>query len=132
MINLDQIKRFLLLYFSKQFIYFLIAGGLSALLNFLWWTKFFKPLDPGIVKKKIFFLSVTSNFCLPIPIKQSLKKAIIAFIKLERDREIIAMYSLGLSLENIRKPIISFAIFIGCFYIILNFFISPFVYDIYN
>ena len=35
MINLDQIKSFLLLYFSKQFIYFLIAGGLSALLNFL-------------------------------------------------------------------------------------------------
>jgi len=34
MINLDQIKSFLLLYFSKQFIYFLIAGGLSALLNF--------------------------------------------------------------------------------------------------
>jgi len=32
--NLDQIKKFLLLYFSKQFIYFLIAGGLSAFLNF--------------------------------------------------------------------------------------------------
>ena len=34
MFNLNQIKSFLLLYFSKQFIYFLIAGGLSALLNF--------------------------------------------------------------------------------------------------
>tara|TARA_A100001015_G_C14468735_1_gene510836 strand:+ start:120 stop:548 length:429 start_codon:yes stop_codon:yes gene_type:complete len=34
MINLDNIKKFLLLYFSKQFIYFLIAGGLSAFLNF--------------------------------------------------------------------------------------------------
>ena len=35
MIPLDKIKAFILLYFSKQFVYFVIAGGLSALLNFL-------------------------------------------------------------------------------------------------
>ena len=35
MIPLDQIKAFILLFFSKQFVYFVIAGGLSALLNFL-------------------------------------------------------------------------------------------------
>lgn len=35
MTALDKIKAFVLLYFSKQFVYFIIAGGLSALLNFL-------------------------------------------------------------------------------------------------
>ena len=35
MVQLDKIKGFILLYFSKQFVYFVIAGGSSALLNFL-------------------------------------------------------------------------------------------------
>ena len=34
MVKLQTIKDFLLLYFTKQFVYFVIAGGSSALLNF--------------------------------------------------------------------------------------------------
>ena len=44
---------------------------------------------------------------------------LITFIKLERDREIIAIYSLGLSIDNIRKPIILFSLIIGGFYLFL-------------
>ena len=57
---------------------------------------------------------------------------LITFIKLERDREIIAIYSLGLSIDNLRKPIILFSIILGSFYLILNFYLSPLVYDIYK
>ena len=57
---------------------------------------------------------------------------IIAFIKFDRDKEIIAIFFLGLSINQIKKPIIFFAIFISIIYILLNYFISPIIYDIYK
>ena len=57
---------------------------------------------------------------------------VIAFIKLDRDKEIIALFSLGLSINEIKKPITYFLLIISIFYLILNFFLSPFVYDLYK
>lgn len=83
---------------------------------------------------KIFFLSIMLipniiNIIIPFIVLFGL---IITFIKLERDREIIAIYSLGLSLTNIKKPIILFSSIIGIFYLFLNFYLSPLIYDIYK
>ena len=57
---------------------------------------------------------------------------VIAFIKFDKDKEIVAIYSLGLSIKEIRKPILFFSILIIVFYLFLNFLISPLIYDIYK
>ena len=57
---------------------------------------------------------------------------VLAFIKLDRDKEIIAIYSLGLTLKEIKKPIILIIFFSIIIYISLNFIISPFTYNIYK
>ncbi len=57
---------------------------------------------------------------------------IIAFIKLDKDKEIIAIYSLGLSIDQIKKPIIFFSIIVSIIYISLNYFFSPIIYDVYK
>lgn len=57
---------------------------------------------------------------------------ILAFIKFDRDKEIIAIFSLGLSINQIKKPLIFFSLFITIIYILLNYLISPIIYDIYK
>ena len=57
---------------------------------------------------------------------------IITFIKLDKDKELIAIYSLGLSIKEIIKPLIIFSFLIILFYIFLNLIFSPYVYDIYK
>ena len=57
---------------------------------------------------------------------------LIALIKLDRDKEIIAIFSLGLNLKTIKFPIIYLSIFFSILYVFLNFFFSPFVYEHYK
>ena len=83
---------------------------------------------------EIFYLSLflipnLFNIILPFIIIFGL---LIAFIKLEKDKEIIAIYSLGLTINAIKKPFIIFSIFIAVLYIFLNLYLSPFIYDIYK
>ena len=57
---------------------------------------------------------------------------VLSFIKFDKDKEIIAIYSLGLSVNEIKKPfylLISLALI---FYFILNFIFSPYSYEIYK
>ena len=57
---------------------------------------------------------------------------VLSFIKLSKDNEIIAMYSIGLSINEIKKPIIiiiSITIIISLY---LSFIFSPFTYDLYK
>ena len=77
----------------------------------------------------IWLIPNLTNVTLPFVIIFGL---VLAFLKLDKDREIIAIYSLGLSLKEIRKPmilLISFSIFL---YLSLNFLISPITYNIYK
>ena len=57
---------------------------------------------------------------------------VLAFIKFERDKEIIAIYSLGLSTSEIKKPIIFILIICIGISFLLNFILSPYSYDIYK
>ena len=57
---------------------------------------------------------------------------VLAFIKFERDKEIIAIYSLGLSTSEIKKPIIFLLVICIGISFLLNFILSPFSYDIYK
>ena len=57
---------------------------------------------------------------------------VLAFIKFERDKEIIAIFSLGLSTSEIKKPLILILIICIGISFLLNFILSPYSYDIYK
>ena len=83
---------------------------------------------------KILYLSIylipnLTNVILPFIIIFGL---ILAFIKLDRDKEIIAVYSLGISINEIIKPIKYIGILFLLIYIFLNFFLSPLIYEKYK
>jgi len=54
---------------------------------------------------------------------------VIAFVKLDKDNEIIAIFSSGLSINQISKPFYFSAIIFILFFLLLNFFLSPIVYN---
>ena len=56
----------------------------------------------------------------------------LAFIKFDKDKELIAIYSLGLSVGVIKKPLYILLIIALTFYLLFNFFFSPFAYEIYK
>ena len=57
---------------------------------------------------------------------------VLAFVKFSKDKELVAIYSLGLSLKEITKPII-LLISLFCFIsLILNFILSPNTYSVYK
>ena len=53
----------------------------------------------------------------------------ITFIKLFKDREIITIFSLGLNIDVIRKPLFFFSFLIILLSIIFNFYLSPNIYE---
>ena len=57
---------------------------------------------------------------------------LLCFIKLHRDRELIAIYTLGLNENTLRKPIIIFTIIMTFIFILLSFYFSPNVYKKYK
>ena len=57
---------------------------------------------------------------------------ILCFIKLNKDKEIIAIVSLGLKLDPIKNSLVIFGIILSIVYSILNLYIAPKVYKIYK
>lgn len=57
---------------------------------------------------------------------------LLCFIKLNKDKELIAIFSLGLDLKPFKSSLIMFSLIILIFYSFLNFFISPKIYEIYK
>ncbi len=57
---------------------------------------------------------------------------LLCFVKLNRDKEIIAIYSLGLQLKPIKFSLILFSLIIVLIYLILNFYLSPKIYEQYK
>ncbi len=57
---------------------------------------------------------------------------IITFLKLDKDRELISIYSLGLNIKSITKPLIYFSSIILFLLICLNFYFSPKIYNEYK
>lgn len=56
----------------------------------------------------------------------------ITFIKLFKDREIISIYTLGLNINVIKKPLIIFSFLIILISIFFNFYFSPNIYERYK
>tara|TARA_Y200000002_G_scaffold379385_1_gene388550 strand:+ start:352 stop:1371 length:1020 start_codon:yes stop_codon:yes gene_type:complete len=57
---------------------------------------------------------------------------LFCFIKLNNDKEIIAIFTLGLQLKPIKSSLTIFSTMVAILYIFLNFYISPKVYEIYK
>ncbi len=57
---------------------------------------------------------------------------IITFVKLHKDRELISLYSLGLNIRSITKPLMFFSFFIISILIVFNFYVAPKVYKDYK
>ena len=77
----------------------------------------------------IWLIPNLTNVTLPFIIIFGL---VLAFVKLDKDREIIAIYSLGLTLNAIKKPLYLIVLLTSILYFFLSFFLSPFTYDIYK
>ncbi len=57
---------------------------------------------------------------------------LLCFIKLNKDKELIAIYSLGLEIQPIKYSIFIFTLLLIMFYSLLNFYISPKIYEQYK
>ena len=57
---------------------------------------------------------------------------LLCFIKLHKDREIVAIYTLGLQLKPFKYSLLVFSILISFLYILINFYISPIIYEKYK
>jgi len=57
---------------------------------------------------------------------------VLCFVKLNKDKELLAIYSSGLNYKVIKSPLIIFTLLLSFFYIFLNFYISPIIYDKYK
>ena len=57
---------------------------------------------------------------------------LLCFVKLNKDRELISIFTLGLQLKPIKYSLILFSTLILVLYIGLNFYISPKIYEIYK
>lgn len=57
---------------------------------------------------------------------------ILAFIKLDKDKELISMFSLGISITEIKKSLYIIIIILLIINITLNLFLSPYIYSKYK
>jgi len=57
---------------------------------------------------------------------------LLCFIKLNRDKELTAIYTLGLELKPIKYSFAFFSILIFIFYLLLNLYFSPIIYEKYK
>ena len=83
----------------------------------------------SILNLSFWLIPTLLNVTLPFIIILGL---VLDFIKFHRDNEIIAIFSLGLTLKEIRKPIILLSLLMIIFYFLLNFIFSPLTYGIYK
>ena len=82
-----------------------------------------------IINLSFFIIPNLINIIMPFIVIFGL---ILSFIKLNKDKELIAMYSLGLSVRQILKPICLITALFITLSMMLNLFISPYIYNIYK
>ncbi len=82
-----------------------------------------------IISLSTYIIPNLANITLPFILIFGL---LLTFIKLDKDKEIITIYSLGLSLKQITKPLLLTSVFFVIFYLLLNFFLSPLIYEKYK
>ena len=83
----------------------------------------------SILKLSTLLIPNLFNVTLPFILMFGL---ILAFIKLDRDKELISMFSLGISITEIKKSLYLIIIVLLIINITLNLFLSPYIYSKYK
>ena len=83
----------------------------------------------SIINLSVWLIPNLINITMPFVIVFGL---VLAFIKFDRDKELIAIYTLGLSINVIKKPLFLLLIIALATYLFINFFLSPFTYGVYK
>ncbi len=122
---------------NKYIFYEITKGFLLIFFIFLsiaWLLQFTRLISlTNLIQVDIFTIFYLSIFLIPNLITIIIPFVImfgltITFLKLHKDRELISLFSLGLHLKSIKKPLIIFTMIIVIFLIFFNFYISPNVY----
>tara|TARA_Y100000590_G_C15744455_1_gene1021476 strand:- start:1453 stop:2478 length:1026 start_codon:yes stop_codon:yes gene_type:complete len=115
------LKSFFLIFFIFIGISWLLQA--SRLLNLVTLHK--------IAIEKVFLLSINiiPNIITNIVPFIILFGLLLTCIKLYKDKEIVAAYTLGISVRNIIKPIIIYSLSVFSISLVLSFIISPYYYD---
>jgi len=82
-----------------------------------------------ILYLSLFLIPNLASIIMPFVIMFGL---IITFIKLHKDRELISIFTLGLNIKSILRPMIIFSLILLSLLIILNFYVSPKIYKNYK
>ncbi len=119
----------------------IIKGSLLIFFIFLsisWLLQFARLISlTNLIQVDIITILYLSIFLVPNLITIILPFVIIfglvvTFIKLHKDKEIISIYSLGLNISSILKPLLYFSGLILSILILFNFYLSPKIYKEYK
>jgi len=132
------------LYMNKinRYIFFEISKGCLLMffifLSIGWILQFTRLISlTNLIQVELFTIFYLSIFLVPNLITIIMPFVImfgliITFMKLHRDRELISIYSLGLNIKSITKPLIYFTLVNLLVLISFNFFLSPIIYKDYK
>ena len=118
------LKSFILIFFI-----FLSISWLLQLTRLLALTNLIQTDILNVIFLSLFLIPNLLTVIMPFIV---LFGIMLCFMKLYKDKEIIAIYSLGLQLKPIRYSLLLFSFLILIFYISINFYISPKVYEKYK
>ena len=131
--HFEKIKIYLFLQISKYFILilfiFLSVAWLLQITRLFTITNFLHIEVFDIFLLSIYLIPNLITVIIPFILIFGL---LLCFIKLNRDNELIAIFSLAQGLKAIKSPLITFCIIIISFFIVLNFYLAPKIYEIYK
>ena len=131
--NIEKIKIYLFLQISKYFILilfiFLSIAWLLQITRLFTITNFLHIEVFDIFLLSIYLIPNLITVIIPFILIFGL---LLCFIKLNRDNELIAVFSLAQDLKTIKSPLIIFCLIIISFFIVLNFYLAPKIYEIYK
>lgn len=126
----------------SKYIFIEIIKGCSLIffifLSIAWLLQFTRLISlSNLIQVDILTILYLSFFLVPNLITIIMPFVVIfglitTFLKLNKDRELISIFSLGLSINSILKPLINFGIMLFILLISLNFYISPKIYKNYK
>ena len=130
---MNKIDKYLFLEIFKGFllIFFIF-------LSIAWLLQFTRLISlTNLIQVDIFTILYLSFFLIPNLISIILPFVvmfglIVTFLKMYKDREIISIFTLGLNLKSIIKPLLIFSLLIISIIITFNFYLSPKIYKEYK
>ncbi len=116
-------------YFLLVFFIFISISWILQLTRLFTISNFMQINVLNIIYLSIFLIPNILTVIIPFIVIFGI---LLCFIKLNRDKELISILSLGLELKPIKISLLFFLFFILFFYIILSFYIAPKVYENYK